>query len=131
MCRRSEATLLEDGVAAAVEKHDLARWEAYRHHVGQLRKLLGTPEVKQEEEEEEAAVSFEWADSEDMLEIKHEMDGSEGEDNLEEVEDVPKRKRAKIEPDVDQLSLAKAIHAHPELWDSSHDGWVGHLIRRL
>lgn len=131
LCRRSEEQYegLREG------RFDPTRWEAYRHHVGELRRLLPTDEgeedpeenffkpmvaVKQEEEEGEM---FEWAEAGDV-QVKQEVDYGEGENNVEEEEDdVPRRKRIKVEPVVDQMGLAKAIHEHPVLWDSGHKGF--------
>ncbi|KAL9705376.1 hypothetical protein quinque_008894 [Culex quinquefasciatus] len=112
-----------------------------QHGVHQLRKLL---EPQQEEDvcggsgylpetvfvkgqQGPAEVGFEWEDVEEMVTIKQEVVGSNDEDEVEEgMEEVvgsnddsaPRRKRTRVNWEVDPLTLAKAI---PVRWNAKQE----------
>ncbi|XP_039445461.1 uncharacterized protein LOC120425097 [Culex pipiens pallens] len=144
LCRQSDRSLVRaafDGVTG----FGPARWESYSYHVRELRKLL---EPQQEEnvgggsgylpetvfvkgQQGPAEVGFEWEDVEEMVAVKQEVVGSDEEDEVEEgLEEVvgsdddgaPRRKRNRVNWEVDPLTLAKAIHRLPVLWNAKQDG---------
>uniref|UniRef100_A0A1Q3F3M9 Alcohol dehydrogenase transcription factor myb/sant-like protein n=1 Tax=Culex tarsalis TaxID=7177 RepID=A0A1Q3F3M9_CULTA len=142
VCRQADRNL--GGSAAA--GFDSARCESYAYCVGELRKLLVPQEAAggsgylpetvfvQQQAAGGGEVGFEWEDCEGVVDIKQEVVGSEDEEDdyeeqEEEVEEddeedggAPKRKKNRINWEIDPLTLAKAIHKYPVLWNAKQDG---------